>query len=163
MWIALSIQQASGSDSRVKVLSRVAAKMIDLAIVVFLGAIPILPYPIGPLLGFAYSLFADGIQKQPFMGQSVGKKLLHLRVVRKGTTQPADWHDSALRNAPVGVATFFALIPIWGWLILILIGLPLMIMEIYLMMTVTDGQRLGDVMGNTEVIDVRNVSNSESA
>jgi hypothetical protein len=43
---------------------------------------------------------------------------------------------------------------------LILIGLPLMIMEVYLMLTVGTGQRLGDVMGDTEVIDVRNVSQS---
>jgi len=162
MWIALLLQDQA-SQAKVKVLSRVAAKMIDLFLVVFIGAVPILPYPLGPLLGFAYSLFGDGIQKGPFSGQSVGKKLMKLRVVRKGTQTPASWRDSALRNAPVGVATFFAIIPVWGWLILILIGLPLMIMEVYLMLSVETGQRLGDVMGDTEVIDVRNVSQRQSS
>jgi uncharacterized RDD family membrane protein YckC len=159
MWIALLLQDQN-SQARVKVLSRVVAKMIDLFLVVFIAAIPVLPYPLGPLFGFAYSLLGDGIQWKGFSGQSVGKKLLQLRVVRKGTQTPASWRDSALRNAPVGVATFFAIIPVWGWIILILIGLPLMIMEVYLMLTVGTGQRLGDVMGDTEVIDVRNVSQS---
>jgi len=171
MWIALLLQDQA-SQAKVNVLSRVAAKMIDLFLVVFIGAVPILPYPLGPLLGFGYSLFGDGIQKGPFSGQSVGKKLLKLRVVRKGAHTPASshaprvpasWRDSALRNAPVGVATFFAIIPVWGWLILILIGLPLMIMEVYLMLSVETGQRLGDVMGDTEVIDVRNVSQHQSS
>jgi uncharacterized RDD family membrane protein YckC len=161
MWIALLLQDHA-SQAKVNVLSRVAAKLIDLFLVVFIGAVPILPYPLGPLLGFAYSLAGDGIQKGPFFGQSVGKKLMKLRVVRKGTDEPASWRDSALRNAPVGVATFFAIIPVWGWIILILIGLPLMIMEIYLMLSVETGQRLGDVMGDTEVIDVRNVSQRKS-
>ena len=53
------------------------------------------------------------------------------------------------------MATFFAIIPIWGWLILALIGVPLMLMEIYLMLSVETGHRLGDVMGDTEVIQAR--------
>jgi uncharacterized RDD family membrane protein YckC len=162
MWIALLLQDQA-SQAKVTVLSRVAAKMIDLFLVVFIGAVPILPYPLGPLLGFAYSLGGDGIQKGPFHGQSVGKKLMKLCVVRKGTQKPASWRDSALRNAPVGVATFFALIPVWGWIICILIGLPLMIMEVYLMLSVETRQRLGDVMGDTEVVDVRNVFHRNSS
>jgi uncharacterized RDD family membrane protein YckC len=161
MWIALLLQDQA-SQAKVNVLSRVAAKMIDLFLVVFISAVPILPYPVGPLLGFAYSIFGDGIQKGPLMGESVGKKLMKLRVVRKGTKTPATWRDSVLRNAPVGVATFFAIIPVWGWIILILIGLPLMIMEVYLMLSVETGQRLGDVMGDTEVVDVRNVLQRKS-
>lgn len=146
MWIALLLQDQA-SQAKVNVFSRIAAKMIDLLLGMFIGAVPILPYPLGPLLGFAYSLFGDGIQKGAFSGQSVGKKLMKLRVVRKGTQTPASWRDSALRNSPVGVATFFAIIPIWGWIILILIGLPLMIMEIYLMLSVETGQRLGMLWG----------------
>ncbi len=140
-------------STKVSVPSRVAAKVIDLVLVVALAAI--LPYPLGALLGFLYSLFADGLQIGSSRGQSIGKRLLRLQVVNlKRGRAPASLRDSAYRNAPVGVATFFAIIPVWGWVILALVGLPLMIMEIYLMLSVATGHRLGDVMGETEVIEL---------
>jgi uncharacterized RDD family membrane protein YckC len=127
--------------------------MIDLILVIAVAAI--LPYPLGPLVGFLYSIIADGLNIGRFRGQSLGKKLMRLRVINTDTKEPASLRDSVLRNAPVGVATFFAIIPIWGWLILGFIGLPLMVMEIYLMVSVESGHRLGDVMGDTEVVSAR--------
>ncbi len=135
---------------------RVAAKFIDLLIVMVASLIVI--YPLGPLVGFIYSLFADSIPLKGFEGQSFGKKIFRLRVLstkpgasREGRVK-LSFRDSVLRNTPVGLATFFALIPIWGWAILALIGLPLMIVEIYLLVRAPRGQRLGDVMGDTEVV-----------
>lgn len=139
---------------RATVLNRVAAKLIDLLLVGVVSGI--LWYPVGPLIGFAYSILADGMNFGPFHGQSIGKKILKLQVLERSTHEPARFKDAIFRNAPVGVATFFAIIPVWGWLILILIGMPLMLMEIYLMVTVHSGYRLGDVMGDTEVVEVRN-------
>lgn len=136
---------------KISVVNRLVAKVIDLLAVFALGAV--LPYPLGPLCGFVYSLAADGNPVRGWEGQSLGKKVMGLRVVslvRKG--EPATIRDSVLRNAPVGVATFFGIIPVWGWLILGIIGIPLMVMEVYLMMTVEAGHRLGDVMGDTEVV-----------
>jgi hypothetical protein len=52
----------------------------------------------------------------------------------------------------VGLCTFFAIIPIWGWIILFLVGIPLMAIEIYLLARVETRQRLGDVMADTEVV-----------
>src|SRR3990167_3038419 len=129
---------------KVRVANRIAAKFIDLAVVFALAAIVL--YPIGPILGFLYSLFADGLNFGRFRGQSIGKKVMKLQVVHLLSEDSASYRESAMRNAPVGVATFFAIIPVWGWLILGLLGLPLMLMEIYLMITVTSGHRLGDVM-----------------
>jgi uncharacterized RDD family membrane protein YckC len=151
MLLAALATQA-GFPTRVSVLNRVIAKLIDLAIVLLLVG---LVYPVGPLLGFLYSLCADGIGVGGMQGQSVGKKLLKLQVLHVPSRRPASIRDSVLRNAPVGVATFFGIIPVWGWLILGLIGLPLMVMEIYLMITVETGHRLGDVMGDTEVVERR--------
>ena len=91
----------------------------------------------------------------PFHGQSVGKKIMRLQVINIGRQAPIKVRDSVFRNAPVGIATFFAIIPLWGWLILALIGVPLMVMEVYLMLSVESGHRLGDVMGDTEVIDTK--------
>ena len=124
--------------------------MMDIILVIALAVV--LPYPLGPLVGFLYSLCADGLNFGPFRGQSVGKKLMRLRTVSRVRGAPASLRESILRNAPVGVATFFAIIPLWGWLIAGLLGVPLMIMEVYLMATVEHGHRLGDVMGDTEVV-----------
>lgn len=144
----------SSQAAKVSVVNRVLAKGIDLMGVALCAAV--LPYPFGPLLGFFYSLLGDGMRFGPFRGQSIGKKLLKLRTVslsRAGA--PANLRDSLFRNAPVGVATFFAIIPVWGWFILILVGLPLMVIEVYLMLSVESGHRLGDVMGDTSVVESR--------
>jgi uncharacterized RDD family membrane protein YckC len=149
MLFALPIPQ---HGLKVSVINRVIAKLIDVLILVAMAAI--LPYPLGPILGFLYSLFGDGIQFGGFHGQSLGKRIMRLKVVHLTRRKPCTLRESALRNAPVGVATFFAIIPVWGWLILGLIGIPLMIMEVYLMLSVEKGHRLGDVMGDTEVVEV---------
>ena len=143
---------AEGNYVKVNVANRVIAKSIDMLVIFALAAT--LPYRIGPLLGFLYSLLADGINRGGFHGQSIGKKLMKLQVLNVISKKPAHWKESALRNTPVGVATFFSIIPIWGWLILALIGIPLMLMEVYLMLRVDTGHRLGDVMGDTEVVQV---------
>ncbi len=173
----------SASGVKASVSTRVLAKLVDIFLVLVLAALPL--YPVGPLLGFAYSLVADGLKlplpakllgpgRSSIQGQSVGKWLFRLRVVMtvsrnvgepgsgsmaegetlKAVREPASVRASVLRNAPVGVATFFAIIPLWGWIILGIVGVPLMIMEIYLMATVETGHRLGDVMGDTEVVHV---------
>lgn len=149
----LTLPHKTVAHSKVSVINRFVAKMID--IILFVSAAAILPYPLGPLVGFLYSLVADGLNVGQLEGQSVGKKIMKLRVINVHTKQPATVRESVLRNAPVGVATFFSIIPIWGWLILGLIGIPLMVMEIYLMLTVETGHRLGDVMGDTEVVEVK--------
>lgn len=136
--------------TRTPISHRIAAKSLDFIVVVAFASI--LPYPLGPLAGFLYSLFADGLRFGPFQGQSVGKKLLKLRVINLKTRHPAGPRESLFRNAPVGVATFFAIIPVWGWIILTLLGVPLLCLEVYLMFTVHEGHRLGDVMGDTEVV-----------
>ncbi len=156
MWLALTAQlptPPATTGARVSIMNRVVAKLIDLALVIAVSVL--LPYPLGPLLGFLYSLLGDGLNFGPFKGQSIGKKVMGLQVLNPLQHRPANLKDSLFRNMPVGVATFFAIIPIWGWLILGLIGIPLMAMEIYLMMTVEAGHRLGDVMGDTEVVEAR--------
>lgn len=144
------------SLERAGFLNRLLAKTIDLLFVFILAAI--LPRVIGPMIGFLYSLLADGMHLKlrkgavEFSGQSLGKKLCGLRVLNAITHKPASFKDSAIRNSPIGLATFFAIIPLWGWIILALIGIPLMAMEIYLMKRVETGHRLGDVMADTEVV-----------
>lgn len=132
---------------------RVVAKGIDMILVMLL-AYWIWP-PFGPFLGFFYSLFADGLHGMGLRGQSFGKKLLGLQVQRKGDSQPGGWRDSVLRNLPAGIATFFAIIPLLGWVIFILVGIPLAVLEVFLMMRMEGQVRLGDIMANTQVVRAR--------
>ncbi len=142
--------------TKVRVSQRVIAKLIDIALIVVMAGV--LPYPLGPVLGFVYSLFSDAMNFHAFFGtfrgQSIGKKIMGLQVISLKTGKPCQARDSLYRNTPVGVVTFFAIIPVWGWIILFLLGIPLMMMEVYLMMSVAQGHRLGDVMGDTEVREV---------
>lgn len=135
---------------KVPIAPRILAKLLDLLIMGLLALI--LPNIIGPLLGFFYSIAGDALNSGDFQGQSIGKKVFKLRVVRMSDHEPPHLQDAVIRNIPIGVATFFSIIPFWGWIILIVIGIPLMVMEFYLMMRIPTGHRLGDVMADTEVI-----------
>ncbi len=138
----------------VSLSTRVLAKGTDFVFVIFLAAFG--PYPIGPILALAYSLTCDGMNFGPFRGQSLGKKLFGLQVRNTLYRRPARVRESVLRNAPLGIAIFFSIIPVWGWIILALLGIPMVGMELYFMIQATyHGHRLGDVMGDTEVVRFR--------
>lgn len=141
---------------RAGLVDRLIAKGIDLFLVMAVAVV--LPQFVGPILGFAYSLIADGgltlLRLKGFEGQSFGKKLIGLQVRSQITRQPVDLKGSIIRNLPIGVATFFAIIPFWGWLFLVLVGVPLCAMEIYLMQRVHTGHRLGDTMADTDVFKI---------
>ena len=130
--------------------NRILAKGIDLLIFGLIASV--LPSFIGPVLGFAYTVLGDGLRIGRLRGQSLGKHLFSLQVIHTGADQrPANFKDSLVRNLPVGVVTFFAIFPPWGWILLVLVGAPLTLMEVYLMTRSHDGLRLGDVMADTEV------------
>ncbi len=141
-----------GARVKVAVMQRVAAKAVDMVLTVLIAAL--VWYPIGPFLAIAYSLLADGIDRWGFSGQSVGKRIVGLRVVRVLDGSPARWRESALRNLPAGIATFFAIIPLWGWIIFVLVGIPLALIEVFLMLKLEHETRLGDVMADTRVIEL---------
>ena len=128
---------------------RIGAKAFDLCIAAALGAA--VPTFVGPVLGFFYSIGADGLPFKGFEGQSIGKKIFGLSVWNTDRNRRGDLKDSLLRNAPVGVATFFAIIPVWGWLLSILVGLPLLAIELTLMFRNENHHRIGDAMADTEV------------
>ena len=138
----------SVSPQKASTILRFLAKLVDLLCVLIPSVF--LPYPVGVLLGFLYTLVHDGI----FQGRSIGKRFFKLQVLiveEDGKTKPCDYRQSVIRNATLGVATFFAIIPFWGWILLVLLGLPLVLLESYLMIRDPKGLRLGDVMAETQV------------
>ena len=77
---------------------------------------------------------------------------MHIRVM--SGKNPAGLKTSVIRNAPVGLVTFFMIIPVWGWILSLLIGIPLALVEISLLIRAERRQRLGDVMAESVVVDV---------
>ena len=130
--------------------ARVSAKFVDLFLVIVVSVLIAdkVSDKIGPLVGIMYSLCADRI----WPGQSLGKKLFHLKV--QGLLKPRTFRlqDSVVRNAPVGVLTAFAMVNFTGWILLVLIGFPFLLIEIYLILKAPNAQRLGDVMADTVVV-----------
>ena len=148
--------QSSPSKSIASVQKRLFAKLIDLLIVLFLGLVwfggP------GSILGFLYSITADGLPMKTWKGQSVGKKLMGIQVLsgsQKNAKRQSRLKTSIIRNAPVGIVTFLMIIPFWGWILALMLGIPLGLIEISLMIREDRRQRLGDVMAESVVVQLK--------
>ena len=134
-------------ESAIKVarFSRLLAKAIDLFIVLVLS---IFLYPVGIVLSIIYMSVADAIQD----GQSVGKKFVGFSVISLEDGTPCSVKQSVIRNLPIIIPLIFAIIPFWGWLISLIIGVPFIALEVYLLYKLDSGHRLGDVMADTTVM-----------
>ncbi len=126
-------------------MARLIAKAIDLFIVLVLS---FFFYPIGLVIGICYLAISDSIQG----GQSVGKKFIGFSVISLEDAKPCSLKQSFIRNLPILVPLLFGLIPFWGWVISLLVGIPLTALEIYLLYRLDSGHRLGDVMADTTVM-----------
>ena len=126
---------------------RFFAKFIDLAFIVVLG----LAWSGGPgsVLGFIYSLVADGLPLSKWRGQSLGKKLMGIQVLAHSPLKA-----SVLRNLSMGVVSFLMIIPFMGWILAVIIGIPVALIELSLIARADRHQRLGDVMAESFVIEV---------
>lgn len=126
-------------------ITRLIAKLIDLFIVLILSVIF---YPFGFLLAMTYLAFCDSLHD----GQSVGKKFMGFSVVSLEDGKTCTPKQSFIRNLPFLIPAFFAIIPLWGWIISSLLSLPIAALEIYLLFRLDSGHRLGDVMADTTVV-----------
>jgi len=136
--------------------SRLFAKFTDLIVVILLGLI--FRGGVGALLGFFYSLVADGLPVERFRGQSLGKKLLKIRVVKE-SGDPIGLKASVIRNIPVGLVTLLMVVPFWGWILSFLVGIPFGLIELSLIARAKNRQRLGDVMAETIVLRSERLAN----
>ncbi len=122
--------------------NRAVAGFIDLLIVIGLSR---LPDVIGFLSASGYILVRDGM----FQAQSVGKKLIRIRIVP--TDEPAhmaSFRDSLLRNAPFALALLLFHVPYAGWVLC-----PLVVgIEALTALGDDRGMRIGDLIARTWVV-----------
>ncbi len=133
-------------SKKISLLARLFAKAIDLFIVLILS---ILLYPVGILAGVIYLSLSDSLQD----GQSVGKKVVGFCVVSLKDGTKCSYKQSIVRNITLSVPIIVAVIPFWGWVLSILMAIPIMGFEIYLMSRLDSAHRLGDVMADTTVVN----------
>ncbi len=127
------------------VSNRIVARAVDLLI--FLALTDWLP-AVGLLAGLLYLLIADGLTG----GQSLGKRVARIRVVKDLDGQRAGFLESALRNVPFVVIGLFLGIPLLGWILLFSVGVLIVGIECYFVVSDPQGKRLGDIIAGTHVL-----------
>ena len=142
--------------SKADPVKRIIAFVIDAIISMLIGIIPL----VGGIIGALYMLLRDALPIEALAYKSVGKKLLKLSVVNvEDPSAKIDYAASAKRNwmfALGPIMLFFVFIPIFGWIIDILLGIALLILliiEIVKVFSDEKGVRLGDKMAGTMVIE----------
>ena len=129
--------------------NRLMAKALDSLIIVamyFLGQAVWLP--LGLLCAMVFCALQDGM----WVGQSIGKRIVGLRVIEDNRGLPCNFKNSVLRNLPFILAIPLAAMPLL-WVVLVLMALPILIVETYLVVALESGTRLGDILGNTLVVE----------
>lgn len=151
---AVAVAGVEGSPyPKAALLPRFVARASDLVLSFLLSGIS---EKAGVLAGLLYLLVADALMQ----GQSIGKRIAGVKVVHVPTRSPADVRHSMVRNAPFALAFLFSTVSLWGWLLFVLIGLPLILFEAYMVYTDALGVRLGDIFADTQVIDAKVVAAS---
>ncbi len=117
--------------------------------------------PVGPIFACIYLLVADGL----LHGQSLGKRIFGVRtmVVPRGALQgrPAGYRESLLRNAPFALLGLFYGVTLVGWLMLFVVGVPILAFEAWMVWSDRLGIRIGDIFGDTQVVDAKEVTKVE--
>jgi uncharacterized RDD family membrane protein YckC len=126
-------------------VERIVAYWLDVLPMIALEAIPL---GIPQLLATGYVLFRDAL----FDGQSVGKKLLGIKVVTLQGGHRATVRESILRNFPLALGFLLPIVPIVGHLLGA--GTALFVMGTEALAIVTDprSRRLGDKLAGTIVV-----------
>lgn len=137
------------------------ARLVDLALAF---AVANAAREAGPPLAALYLLFADGL----LHGQSIGKRLFGVRAMvlpEVGGTRgrPAGYRDSVLRNAPFALVGLFYGLSLVGWVLLFVVGVPIIAFEAWLAWRDPFGHRIGDIFADTQVVDGKVLSKAELA
>jgi hypothetical protein len=66
--------------------------------------------------------------------------------------KPCRPKQSFIRNLPFIIPMLFAIIPFWGIIISVILFIPLILLELFLLSKLNSAHRLGDVLADTTVI-----------
>ncbi len=134
---------------------RALARLVDLS---FAFAVANVAREAGPPLAALYLLAADGL----LPGQSLGKRLFGVRAMvlpPKGSKQtrgrPAGYRESVLRNAPFALVSLFYGITLVGWVLLFVVGIPIVAFVAWMVWSDRLGIRIGDIFADTQVVDTK--------
>ncbi len=135
------------------------ARLVDLSLAF---AIANVARQAGPALAALYLLVADGLMH----GQSIGKRIFGVRTMvlpQRGGTRgvPAGYRESVLRNAPFALIGLFYGLTLVGWFLLLVVGVPIVTFEAYMVVSDRLGVRIGDIFADTQVVDAKVVSKAE--
>ncbi len=138
---------------KVHAVDRYMAKGLDLIIMVVIALVfSVIWYPVGAICAVLYAFFHDNLKD----GVSPGKMIIGLKVIRYPHEElQMSWKVSAMRNMTFGIFAIFAVIPMIGWILMFLVGIPLLIFEAYLIYSMESGYRLGDILAGTRVVSQR--------
>jgi uncharacterized RDD family membrane protein YckC len=136
--------------ARADVGKRIAAALVDGLLAYFICFIPY----IGGLIGAAYLAIRDALPLSGEAGQSLGKKMLGLRAVRTPEGTPCDYATSALRNLPFIIPALMMMRPGMGWVFGSLFWMVVFVVETLLIIADEHGQRIGDRIAKTVVVEV---------
>ncbi len=121
--------------------TRAVAGFVDLLLVIGLER---LPDVLGFLSAAGYLLIRDGL----FEGQSIGKKVIGLRVAPSDTVQGMTYRESIIRNIPLALVFILFLVPYVGWIL----GPLALFVECLTAIGDDQGMRIGDMLARTWVI-----------
>jgi uncharacterized RDD family membrane protein YckC len=130
-----------------ELFDRFAAKAIDAAIWLLLALV--VP-PAGTLFGVLFWLFSDGLVG----GASPGKHLVGLMVLHKDERRPITLKESTLRNVPFAVPALLLLLPA-GPIFCAVVGIPVLLLETYFLVSDPEEVRIGDIFGDSRVVTVK--------
>jgi uncharacterized RDD family membrane protein YckC len=131
-------------------IKRIAAGLVDGIPSYLIAFIPF----IGGLISAIYLALRDGLPTGENQTQSLGKRLLGLKTIRQPDGAPCDYLSSLLRNLPFAVPALIMVHPVRGWILGSFIWGALLVIEILLIVVDENGERLGDRLAGTAVVDV---------
>jgi uncharacterized RDD family membrane protein YckC len=143
---ARSARRQGSPYPKAGLLARGVGRSADLIVSLAFSA---LFHEVGVLAGLLYLLVADAL----WHGQSIGKKIAGTRAVHVPDRTPAGLKESMLRNLPFALAFLFYSVPLIGWLLFFVVGLPVIGFEGYMVYSDALGIRIGDIFADTQVID----------
>ncbi len=144
-------EEAGVGYKKADVVKRFVAYLIDAILASVVSLIPV----VGGLVAGTYMLLRDGLDFT--QNRSIGKMAVNLKPIVVETGANCDLQTSAKRNWPFAIGYLLVAIPVIGWIVSILIWIPLLIyvvIEAVLVFTDDKGLRLGDKMAGTQVIEL---------